>query len=293
MSASARKPRVSACRRSRPRSLTAVFGLAADRGVAVEFMTDISPADDIKSLRHGLQVLELLGERPLASSGDVARACDISRAAAYRILQTLCDEGYLARNGAGNQARYELRQRVRELTHGYPGTMRLIDIAIPLMMAWTRQHGWPLALSTPQAEKTICRFTTDSAAQRVLVRFRAGVVMVAPMSAAAMLCLAYQPVEVQALAIRSLPGITLPPYAPRLTASQLASCLEKTRDQGFATFHPSGLREASLAVPVRIERRCMASLGMRYMNVAEGGAAGHRSRLQMLNALAQAIADRC
>lgn len=247
-------------------------------------------ADDIKSLRHGIAALQMTNARLLISSGDLAADCSISRAAAYRILQTLHDEGYLLRSGNGNRVRYQLSQRVRELAYGYDGGARVVDVAIPMMIDWTRNHGWPLAIATANGDRCITRFTTDPAAARVLIRYRPGAEMSFAMSASAMVSLAYQPAEIQASAIRTLPSMPLPPYAKPLTAPEIATQLKRVRQDGFAVFHPLGLREASIAMPIVVSGQACCTIAMRYMLVADGGKSGHAQRLRLLRGLADAIA---
>ena len=246
-------------------------------------------ADDIKSLRHGIAALQLASQRQAISSGDLAAACAISRAAGYRILQTLHDEGYLLRSGNGNRVRYAPAPRVRELASGYEDGALLLDAAIPLMIEWTRAHGWPLAIATPTGDRCVCRFATDAAAARVLIRYRPGAQMSATMSASAMVCLAYQPTDIQEAAIRSLPSTAVPSYARALSAAELTAQLKAVRRGGYSVFHPQGLREASIAVPVMWDGALCASIAMRYMLVADGGKAGHAGRLRMMRALSEQI----
>ena len=246
-------------------------------------------ADDIKSLRHGIAALQLANRKHAISSGDLAAVSGISRAAGYRILQTLHDEGYLTRTGSGNRVRYAPAQRVRELAGGYEDDAIVLDAAIPLMLEWTRQHGWPLAISTPSGDRSVCRFATDAAAARVLIRYRPGAQMSAPMSASAMVCLAFQPTDIQAAAIRTLPTVPVPDYAIAMSAAELTAQLKAVRSEGYSAFHPVGLREASISVPVLRGDTFCAAIAMRYMLVAEGGKAGHSQRLRMLRDLAEQI----
>lgn len=246
-------------------------------------------ADDIKSLRHGVAALQLLSRKRALSSGDLAAACGISRAAGYRILQTLHAEGYLLRSGNGNRVRYVAAQRVRELAAGFEGAAVVLNVAIPLMLEWTGVYGWPLAISTPNGDHVVCRFTTDPAAARVLIRYRPGAQMTATISASGMVCLAYQPPDIQAAALRTLPSTPVPGYARALSSAELSLQLKTARRDGCAVFHPIGLREASLAVPVMCDDAFCAAIAMRYMLVAEGGKTGHTQRLRMLRALADQI----
>lgn len=249
-------------------------------------------ADDIKSLRHGIEALRMAASRGTVSTTEVATACGVSRPAGYRLLQTLQREGYLAAQGTGRQIRYRLTLRVRELSHGYEGGVLVLDAAIPIMIEWTRENGWPLALSTPAGDHSICRFATDPTAARALIRYRAGVTMTALMSASAMVCLAYQSAAIQTEAIRRMIGAPLPAYARARSSADIATLLQQTRRNGYAAFYPDGLREASLAVPVWLDGALSASLAMRFMLVAAGGSSGHAQRLRILRGLCERITSR-
>jgi hypothetical protein len=55
--------------------------------------------------------------------------------------------------------------------------------------------------------------------------------------------------------------------------------------------NPKGLREASLAVPIKVNGEFHASVAMRFMLVADGGKAGHALRLRLLRGLANDISS--
>jgi IclR family mhp operon transcriptional activator len=240
-------------------------------------------SDDIRTLRYGFEALRLASADRGVSSGRVARACGISRPAAYRVLQTLLGEGYLLREGPLKRARYRLSGRVRSLAAGYDGEARLLDVAMPLMLAWTEEFGWPLALSTLVGDRAVVRFTTDPVARRALVRYRASRRAPPLTIPSALVCLAHQPADLLALGeCVELEGT--------VTRAELPQHLARVREDGFALYHAPGLRESTLAIPVAHDGGGVASLAMRYMRVADGGAEERARRLATLQALGARIA---
>ena len=154
-------------------------------------------ADDIQTQRSGIDALKLLNSRESLSSGELADALGLSRAAAYRVLKTLSMLGYVAEFQRPRGSRYRLTVLVLGLSDGFDGDVRLLAAAQPLMLESTALHGWPLALVTPVGDRCIVRFNTDHATSRVIRRFRAGGYASMLYSAAGLLCLGNLPAEKQ------------------------------------------------------------------------------------------------
>jgi len=75
-------------------------------------MTDARGEHFVQSLERGLAVIRAFdARRPELTLSDVARACDLTRAAARRFLLTLADLGYVRTDGR----LFRLTPRVLEL----------------------------------------------------------------------------------------------------------------------------------------------------------------------------------
>ncbi|GHJ50538.1 hypothetical protein Cs7R123_78800 [Catellatospora sp. TT07R-123] len=62
----------------------------------------VPPSDMVSSVARALRVLEVVGESPAGlSPKQIARRCDITPAAAYRMLRTLAHQGYVMRRADG------------------------------------------------------------------------------------------------------------------------------------------------------------------------------------------------
>ncbi|WP_329454664.1 IclR family transcriptional regulator domain-containing protein [Streptomyces sp. NBC_01497] len=82
----------------------------------------------VRSFERGLAVIRAFdADHPELTLSEVARACDLTRAAARRFLLTLADLGYVHTNGRT----FRLSPRVLELGYAYLSSFSLPDIAQP------------------------------------------------------------------------------------------------------------------------------------------------------------------
>ncbi len=220
-------------------------------------------ADDIQTLRSGIDTLKLLNLRESLSSGELADALGLSRAAAYRVLKTLNMLGYVVEFERPRGRRYRLTVLVRGLSDGFDGDVRLLAAAQPLMLESTALHGWPLALVTPVGDRCIVRFNTDHATSRVIRRFRAGGYASMLYSAAGLLCLSNLAPATQRDVLTRQHAAEPPAYGKVRTEAEFVRQLEKIRDQDYATFEPIGEREDTVAVPLRLDSALHADLRRR------------------------------
>jgi IclR family mhp operon transcriptional activator len=246
-------------------------------------------ADDIQTLRSGIDTLKLLNLRESLSSGELADALGLSRAAAYRVLKTLHMLGYVAEVELPRGRRYRLTVLVRGLSDGFDGDVRLLAAAQPLMLDSTALHGWPLALVTPVGDRCIVRFNTDHATSRVIRRFRAGGYASMLYSAAGLVCLSNLAPATRRDVLARQHAAEPPAYGKLRTEAEFARQLEKIREQDYATFEPVGEREDTVAVPLRRDGGLIGALTLRYMRISAGGLEGLAKKLVILRDLAVRI----
>jgi IclR family mhp operon transcriptional activator len=246
-------------------------------------------ADDIQTLRIGVDTLRLLNARESLSSSELAGELGLSRAAAYRVLKTLSVMGYVVELRRTRGTRYRLTVLVRGLSDGFDGDVRLLAVAQPLMLESTSLHGWPLALVTPVGDRCIVRFNTDHATSRVIRRFRAGGYASMLYSAAGLLCLSSLPSATQTALLAQQLAAPPPSYGTKLEAAEFMDNLARIKRQDFATFEPVGERENTVAVPLRLDGALIGALTLRYMKISAGGPGGLEKKLATLRDLAARI----
>lgn len=98
----------------------------------------------VNSVCRALHVLKVVNEKSIATVNSIHAETAIPRPTIVRMLETLMHEGYVVRdNMCGG---YRVTQKVAELSAGYSGISRVIEIARPLAIGLTRQIKWPIGL---------------------------------------------------------------------------------------------------------------------------------------------------
>jgi IclR family mhp operon transcriptional activator len=98
----------------------------------------------VNAVCRALHVLKVANERAIVTVNSIYTETKIPRPTIVRILETLMHEGYVVRdNMCGG---YRVTHKVAELSAGYGGISRVIEIARPLSIGLTRQIKWPIGL---------------------------------------------------------------------------------------------------------------------------------------------------
>lgn len=201
----------------------------------------------VQSLERGLAVIRAFdAQRPELTLSDVARHCDLTRAAARRFLLTLADLGYVRTDGR----LFRLTPRVLELGYAYLSSLSLPEVAAPHLERLVAEVHESSSMSVLDGDDIIYVARVPTArimtvAINVGTRFPAyatsmGRVLLAALPAA----------ELSAY----LGRVTLSKLAPRTitSAEDLRTELDRVRAQGWAIVDQeleAGLR--SVAAPVR------------------------------------------
>lgn len=201
----------------------------------------------VQSLERGLAVIRAFdAQRPELTLSEVARHCDLTRAAARRFLLTLADLGYVRTDGR----LFRLTPRVLELGYAYLSSLSLPEVAAPHLERLVAEVHESSSMSVLDGDDIIYVARVPTArimtvAINVGTRFPAyatsmGRVLLAALPAA----------ELSAY----LGRVTLSKLAPRTITSvdDLRAELDRIRVQGWAIVDQeleAGLR--SVAAPVR------------------------------------------
>jgi len=147
----------------------------------------------LQALERGLEALSFLNRYGAGTSTQVAKALQLKRSTAHRILAVLVHMGLLRHDPLNHQ--YILCGRVGELSSRFRDDDWVLSSALPAMKAWTREHHWPLVLTTPLAGKLVVRASTDYESPMSVDRFHCGQVIPVHGSTAGLIYLAYSPAE--------------------------------------------------------------------------------------------------
>src|SRR5271165_3728133 len=99
----------------------------------------------IRALTRGLDALTVLNSRDGATVSEVALEIRLPRTTVYRILETLCNAGFVFRDAADD--RYRLTVEVRRLRHADDDAW-VPQIAKPAIDALGRDIVWPVSIAT-------------------------------------------------------------------------------------------------------------------------------------------------
>src|SRR5579859_1724227 len=113
----------------------------------------------IRALMRGLDALTVLNLQDGATVSEVAHEIRLPRTTVYRILETLCDCGFVFRDTADE--RYRLTILVRGLSAGFDDEAWVTRIAKPIMYALGEELIWPLHLATLSGTRMRIREATD------------------------------------------------------------------------------------------------------------------------------------
>jgi IclR family transcriptional regulator, mhp operon transcriptional activator len=217
---------------------------------------------------RGLDALTVLNTRDGASVSEVAHEIRLPRTTVYRILETLCDAGYVFRDAADD--RYRLTIRVRALSEGFDDEVWVTQIAKPIIHDLCREIVWPVALATLSGTTMLLRESTDHTIPRLLEGHTAGSRAPLLSTASGQVVLANATAPQRDALIEILAGSNKEDDKPARARDELLRTLGQIRSQGYATAtHTRRLAEEhSLGVPVLLNGGALASLTVRFAGSA-------------------------
>jgi IclR family mhp operon transcriptional activator len=214
----------------------------------------------IRALTRGLDALTVLNLRDGATVSEVAHEIRLPRTTVYRILETLCNAGFVFRDAADD--RYRLTLLVRTLSEGFEDDAWVTEIAKPHIFELCREIVWPVAVATLSGTTMMVRETTDHDTPLAIERYSAGFRAPLLSSAAGRVYLGFCPAPERDSLLE-----TLDAGAQR---TQLLRMLADVHAQGYATATRTRrlMDEVSIAVPIALHDRVLAVLTARFLTSA-------------------------
>jgi IclR family mhp operon transcriptional activator len=223
----------------------------------------------IRALTRGLDALTVLNSRDGATVSEVAQEIRLPRTTVYRILETLCNAGFVFRDAADD--RYRLTVEVRRLSHGVDDDAWVSQIARPHIDALCRDIVWPVSIATLSGSAMMVRESTDHETPLAIERYSAGFRAPLLASAAGRVFLAYCPQDERDALIDILARSNREDdKAARAPRPELLRTLAEVQRQGYATSTKTRrlVDEVSLGVPVNFRERVFAALTVRFITSA-------------------------
>ncbi len=222
----------------------------------------------IRALNRGLDVLTELNRLERAAINTLANAVELPRTTTYRILETLRLAGYVERDPHDDCYRPTIM--VRALSDGFDDEAMLAHIARPHLSALCAQIVWPVAIATPSGSAMMIREATDHQSPLALEHYGAGVRVPMLGSAAGRAYLAYCSVAEREALLELLSRSSLPEDRLARNRQEVERLLNETRTQAYGISQRARRvsEETSLAIPLRVKDRVVASITVRYSATA-------------------------
>ncbi|HEY3950944.1 helix-turn-helix domain-containing protein [Phenylobacterium sp.] len=112
----------------------------------------------IRALGRGLAVIEALNQNHVTTLAALHADTGLPKPSLVRLLETLIDAGYVVR--VSRSEGYALTEAVLRLASGVRHRDAVVDVARPLMEAFTRRHKWQVSLATGETDHMLVRFST-------------------------------------------------------------------------------------------------------------------------------------
>jgi len=218
----------------------------------------------IRGLSRGLAVLRALNKTSHGSILTLSRHTGISRTALYRIVETLRQDGYVAR--APNDRSFRLTHQIRELSIGFRDQDSFTEAAAPILDKLQQQIIWPTDLAVYDDGKMLIRETTRRNSPLVFDRATVGWRLPVLHTSLGIAYLSGLDVAVLNGVLRRLKKSSDPLDALANEPGIIAQYLKRARSQGYAS-RPSGFFPTtdSIAVCLRGRLSPIGAIGMTFV----------------------------
>lgn len=219
----------------------------------------------IRALMRGLDALTVLNLRDGATVSEVAHEIRLPRTTVYRILETLCNSGFVYRDSTDE--RYRLTILVRGLSGGFDDEAWVNQIAKPLIYSLCAEIVWPVSIATLSGTKMMLREATDHSTPLAIERYSAGFQLPLLGTATGRVYLANCPAVQRDALIEILVRSNKEEDRPARDRAELLRALAEIKSQGFATATRTRrlVEEYTLSVPVPLNDRTLAALTVRFI----------------------------
>jgi IclR family mhp operon transcriptional activator len=222
----------------------------------------------VESVRRALQLLHELNRQQVSSIRHLHGVTGLPKPTIVRLLDTLIALGYVVNDR--RQGGYQVTSLVRSLSAGFHGDPLVVEAARPWAIAFTRKYHWPAAVAVLDRDAVAVRFSTipDSPVSP----FHATINMRLALMSRALgrAYLAFCPANERNLLLEMLSASDDPEAAPARDRDAALTLLAMIRRAGFAersaTVEPKS--SSTLAVPVMLGRKVLATVGMTFFTSA-------------------------
>ncbi|WP_416907757.1 MAG: IclR family transcriptional regulator C-terminal domain-containing protein [Polymorphobacter sp.] len=237
-----------------------------------------------------LQAINRFGAMRLV---DIAAATSLPYPTVFRLVETLVDAGMVELEPG--RRRYRPTALVQTLSLGYRDELALVALARPHIVALCREVGWPVTICTRVGNAMMVRDSTHRLTTLTFNDYAAGYSLPLLECAVGKAHLAWCDPEERAIIISSLARLdSAIDKRARLQLAPESSLLADIRKAGYAShshnqFSANPGRTSALAVPIHIEGRLAATLGLVFFASAMTIAEAARAYASLMHQTAIAI----
>jgi IclR family mhp operon transcriptional activator len=218
----------------------------------------------IRALIRGLDALTVLNLREGATVSEVAQEIRLPRTTVYRILETLCNAGFVVRDAADD--RYRLTIMVRALSGGFDDETWVTHIAKPFLHDLCREIVWPVSIATLSGSTMLVRESTDHESPLAIERLSAGFHAPLLTTAAGRVYIAHCPAAQREAMVETLVRTHKDEDRALPAPAELRRTLAEIKAAGYATVTRTHrlVEEIGMSVPILLVDRVLASLTVRF-----------------------------
>ena len=215
----------------------------------------------VRALERGLRLLEAVNAAGGLTSQEAATECGLSRATAYRLLETLAAEGFVVQSPS--DLRWRPTLQCCTLSSGFLDKAWIGQIAAPEMVKLGEKILWPLDLTTLSGDAMLIRETTHKTSPFSFDVGMVGRTVPLLLSAAGHAYLSWAPEEERAALLEMMRGTGKPEHVQAHEPRRIAAILERSRARGYG-FRTEGFKPhtLSIAMPVMKGGRPVAALSV-------------------------------
>lgn len=222
----------------------------------------------VQSVERALSLLVELNKQRAATVGELHRRTQLPKPTIVRLLETLIRLGYVSSDS--RLGGYQVTSQVAMLSCGFHGTTLVIEAARPWAIDLTRKLKWPVAIAALEKDAVYVRFSTipDSPVSpfHATINMRLSLIS----RALGRAYLAFCPREERNLLVRMLAASKDSEDRPRELESIVPALVKAIRRRGYAERDPrvEPKSSATVAVPIMLEKRILATMGLTYFRSA-------------------------
>jgi IclR family mhp operon transcriptional activator len=249
--------------------------------------------EGIRSISRALAVLQAINRSGSLRMTDICRQTELPYPTAYRIVQTLIQDGMV--EVEPGRKRYRPTVLVRTLSFGYRAESELVTVARPHMIELCKRINWPVSLTTRVGRKMMVQESTHAMTSLTFTNYAPGYTLPLAECSTGKAYLAFCDQEERETVLAGYTKFSEDHdrLAQLLFADGLV--LEDIRRKGYATHarnlytdHPG--KTSSLAAPVIVDKKVQGCVALIFFSTALSMKEAEQRYSQGLVATAGAIA---